>query len=81
MYGSDGKQDDYTDYRGTYRIENTRQALFDAPRDSIHPFGVTIDNAAEGNFPYMYGAANLTIADDVRMPSYKLSDTYRKLTQ
>ena len=29
----------------------------------------------------MYGAANLTIADDVRMPSYKLSDTYRKLTQ
>ena len=77
---SDGKPDDYTDYRGVYGIEDTRQALFEARRDGIHPFCVTIDDDAGDYLPRMYGAANFTVIDDVRKLPYKLSDIYRKLT-
>ena len=77
---SDGKPDDYTDYRGAYGIEDTRQALLEARRDGIHPFCVTIDDEAGDYLPHMYGAVNFTMVDDVRKLPYKLSDIYRKLT-
>jgi nitric oxide reductase NorD protein len=38
---SNGQPDDYGDnYRGTYGIEDTRQALIEAKRNGIHPFYV-----------------------------------------
>jgi len=77
---SDGKPDDYTDYRGAYGIEDTRQALFEARRDGIHPFCVTIDDEAAEYLPHMYGAANYVLVNDVRQLPAKLSDIYRRLT-
>ncbi len=77
---SDGKPDDYTDYRGNYGIEDTRMALFEARRAGIHPFCVTIDTDAGDYLPRMYGTANFIIVDEVRRLPNDLSDIYRKLT-
>jgi nitric oxide reductase NorD protein len=77
---SDGKPDDYTDYRGEYGIEDTRQALIEAKRDGIHPFCITIDDQAGDYLPHMYGAVSYVVIDAVRKLPVKLSDIYRKLT-
>ncbi|GMQ96172.1 MAG: hypothetical protein BMS9Abin14_686 [Gammaproteobacteria bacterium] len=77
---SDGKPDDYTDYRGEYGIEDTRQALIEAKRDGIHPFCITIDDQAGDYLPHMYGAVSYVVIDAVRKLPVKVSDIYRKLT-
>jgi nitric oxide reductase NorD protein len=77
---SDGKPDDYDTYRGAYGIEDTRQALFEARRDGIHSFCVTIDEEARDYLPHMYGAANYIVLDEVRKLPVMISDIYRKLT-
>ena len=78
---SDGKPDDYDhQYRGKYGIEDTRQALFEARLDGIHPFCITIDEEGPDYLPHMYGAANYTLVSDVTKLSLKVSDIYRKLT-
>lgn len=77
---SDGKPDDYTDYRGDYGIEDTRQALLEARRDGIHPFCITIDETGADYLPHMYGAANYVVLSDVRRLPLKVSDIYRRLT-
>ena len=78
---SDGRPDDYGDhYRGTYGIEDTRQALIEAKRDGIHPFCITLDTEAKDYLPHMYGAVNYIVIDEVRKLPLKVSDIYRKLT-
>jgi nitric oxide reductase NorD protein len=77
---SDGKPDDYDSYRGTYGIEDTRQALIEAKRDGIHPFCLTIDTEARDYLPHMYGAVNYAVIDEVRKLPLKVSDIYRRLT-
>jgi nitric oxide reductase NorD protein len=77
---SDGRPDDYDGYGGDYGIEDTRQALFEAKHNGIHPFCITIDNTARGYLPHMYGAANYTLIDDVRKLPLKVADIYRRLT-
>ena len=77
---SDGKPDDYDGYRGTYGIEDTRQALIEAKRDGIHPFCITIDTEAREYLPHMYGAVNYVLVNDVRKLPLKVSDIYRRLT-
>ncbi len=77
---SDGKPDDYDTYRGTYGIEDTRQALIEAKRDGIHSFCITIDTEARDYLPHMYGAVNYTVIDEVRKLPLKVSDIYRRLT-
>lgn len=78
---SDGKPDDYHgDYRGEYGIEDTRQALFEARRDGIHAFCITIDEEGQDYLPHMYGAANYTVIDEVAKLPFKVSDIYRKIT-
>ena len=78
---SDGQPDDYGDrYRGTYGIEDTRQALIEAKRDGIHPFCITLDTEAKDYLPHMYGAVNYIVIDEVRKLPLKVSDIYRKLT-
>lgn len=37
---SDGKPDDYDNYRGEYGIEDTRRALIEACRDGIHSYWI-----------------------------------------
>ncbi|MEN8200108.1 MAG: VWA domain-containing protein, partial [Thermodesulfobacteriota bacterium] len=43
---SDGKPEDYDDYKGEYAIEDTRHALLEAKAADIHPFCITIDHQA-----------------------------------
>ena len=74
------KPDDYDGYRGEYGIEDTRMSLIEAKRAGIHPFCITIDEAARDYLPHMYGAVNWTLVDDVRKLPLKVSDIYRKLT-
>ncbi|MEN8174449.1 MAG: nitric oxide reductase activation protein [Pseudomonadota bacterium] len=78
---SDGKPDDYDlEYRGQYGIEDTRMALFEARRDGIHPYCITIDTEGKDYLPHMYGAANYVVIDDVGKLPLKVSDIYRKIT-
>ncbi|MGB5637719.1 MAG: VWA domain-containing protein [Sedimenticolaceae bacterium] len=78
---SDGKPDDYDlEYRGEYGIEDTRQALFEARREGIHAYCITIDREGQDYLPHMYGAANYTVLDDVAKLPVKVSDIYRKIT-
>jgi nitric oxide reductase NorD protein len=78
---SDGKPDDFDQYRGRYGIEDARQALFEARRAGIHVFCITIDCEAKGYPPHMYGAANFVVVDRVSQLPLKLSDAYRRLTR
>ncbi|MFV2060342.1 MAG: nitric oxide reductase activation protein NorD [Gammaproteobacteria bacterium] len=77
---SDGKPDDYDNYRGEYGIEDTRRALIESKRDGIHPYCITIDTEAKDYLPYMYGAAAYTVIDDVKKLPLKVTDIYRRLT-
>ena len=77
---SDGKPDDYDTYRGEYGVEDTRQALYEAHREGIHPFCITIDEQARDYLPHMYGAANYAVIDDVAKLPQKISDIYRRIT-
>jgi nitric oxide reductase NorD protein len=78
---SDGKPNDEGDnYRGTYGIEDTRQALLEAKHLGIHPFCITIDTEAKMYLPRMYGTVNYTVIDKVEQLPIKVSDIYRKLT-
>ena len=77
---SDGKPDDYDTYRGEYGVEDTRQALYEAHRDGIHAFCITIDEKARDYLPHMYGAANYAVIDDVTKLPIKVSDIYRRIT-
>lgn len=78
---SDGKPDDYDlEYRGQYGIEDTRQALYEARRDGIHSYCITIDREGQDYLPHMYGAANYTVLDDVAKLPLKVSDIYRRIT-
>ena len=77
---SDGRPEDYTDYRGEYGIEDTRQALIEARRSGIHPFCITIDDTAREYLPRMYGPAGYTVVSDVRRLPQQVTDIYRRLT-
>lgn len=78
---SDGKPDDYDhQYRGEYGIEDTRQALFEARRDGVHPFCITIDEEGADYLPHMYGPAGFAVIADVAKLPLKVSDIYRRLT-
>jgi nitric oxide reductase NorD protein len=78
---SDGKPDDYCDYKGDYGIEDTRRALIEARRTGIHPYCITIDEQARDYLPHMYGAASYTLVERVEELPQKVADIYRKLTR
>ncbi len=77
---SDGKPDDYDNYRGQFGIEDTRRALIEARRGGIHPYCITIDEQARDYLPHLYGPAAFTVVDEVRALPLKVSDIYRRLT-
>ena len=77
---SDGKPDDYDNYRGEYGIEDTRRALIEARYNGIHPYCITIDETAKDYLPHMYGPASFTVIDDVMKLPLKVTDIYRRLT-
>lgn len=77
---SDGKPDDYDNYRGRYGIEDTRRALLEARRAGVHPYCITIDTEAKDYLPHLYGDAAYTVIDEVSKLPLKVSDIYRRLT-
>jgi nitric oxide reductase NorD protein len=77
---SDGRPEDYGEYRGKYGIEDTRMALLEAKQSGIHSFCITIDKQGLEYLPHMYGAANYAVIDEVEKLPLKVADIYRKLT-
>jgi len=77
---SDGKPEDYDDYKGQYAIEDTRKALLEARGVGIFVFCITIDRTAHDYLEYMFGRGNyIFVADLVRLPE-KMAEMYRLLT-
>lgn len=79
---SDGKPDDYDpEYRGQYGIEDTRMALFEARRQGVQAYCVTIDREGRDYLAYMYGAAHYSVIDRVDALPPRLAEIYRRLTR
>jgi nitric oxide reductase NorD protein len=77
---SDGKPEDYDEYKGPYAIEDTRMSLFEARQKGIRPFCITVDREARDYLPRMYGAANYILVPDVRLLHKRVPEIYRVLT-
>ncbi len=77
---SDGKPEDYDDYKGEYAIEDTRHALIEAKMAGLHPFCITIDKHAHEYMAHMYGEVNYIFIDDVRKLPLRMPEIYRVLT-
>jgi len=77
---SDGKPEDYDDYKGEYAIEDTRHALIEAKAAGIHPFCITIDQQAHDYNAHMYGEVNYIFLDKVRDLPVRMPAIYRNLT-
>ncbi len=77
---SDGKPEDYDDYKGEYAIEDTRHALLEAKAKGIHPFCITIDRQAHDYMAHMYGEVNYIFIDEVSRLPAKMPEIYRTLT-
>ncbi len=77
---SDGKPEDYDDYKGQYAIEDTRKALLEARGCGIHPFCITIDKSAHDYLAHMFGRGNYIFVDEVLSLPAKMTEMYRLLT-
>lgn len=77
---SDGKPEDYDDYKGEYAIEDTRHALLEAKAKGVHPFCITIDRTAHEYMAHMYGAVNYIFVDEIRRLPERMPEIYRTLT-
>jgi nitric oxide reductase NorD protein len=77
---SDGKPEDFDEYKGKHGIEDTRKALIEAKQKHIKPFCITIDVEARDYIQHMYGEVSYIIVDNVEKLPRKLPEIYRKLT-
>ncbi|GAB4343398.1 MAG: hypothetical protein Kow0089_19120 [Desulfobulbaceae bacterium] len=77
---SDGKPEDYDDYKGEYAVEDTRHALIEARATGIHPFCITVDRYAQEYIAHMYGGVNYILIDDVAKLPRRMPEIYRVLT-
>ena len=77
---SDGKPEDYDDYKGQYAIEDTRKALLEARGSGVHCFCITIDKSAHDYLAYMFGRGNYIFVDEVFSLPGKMAEMYRLLT-
>jgi nitric oxide reductase NorD protein len=78
---SDGKPEDYDDYKGTYAIEDTKKALLEARGAGVHVFCVTIDKQAHEYLGHMFGRGHFIFIDNVDALPGKLVELYRLLTR
>ncbi len=77
---SDGKPEDYDEYKGDYAIEDTRHALIEAKAAGVHPFCITVDREASDYIAHMYGEVNYVTIDDARQLPTRVPEIYRILT-
>ncbi|MDO9041083.1 MAG: VWA domain-containing protein [Desulfocapsaceae bacterium] len=77
---TDGKPEDYDDYKGEYAIEDTRHALIEAKAAGIHPFCISIDKEAQDYLGHLFGEINYTFINDVKNLPLRVPEIYRILT-
>jgi nitric oxide reductase NorD protein len=77
---SDGKPEDYDDYRGEYAVEDTRHALIEAKAAGVRPFCITVDKQAPAYVARLFGEVNYVVIDDVARLPLRIPDLYRTLT-
>jgi nitric oxide reductase NorD protein len=77
---SDGKPEDYDDYKGQYAIEDTRKALLEARGSGVYSFCITIDKSAHDYLAHMFGRGNYIFVDEVLSLPTKMAEMYRLLT-
>lgn len=77
---TDGKPEDYDDYKGEYAVEDTRKALLEARGSGLHAFGVTIDRQARDYLPRIFGSDHYLLIDQVQQLPLRMVDLYRHLT-
>ena len=78
---SDGKPEDYDDYKGEYAIEDTRKALAEARGYGIHPYCITIDRESHDYLEHLFGPGNYTYVNKIEQLPARLIDIYRLLTR
>lgn len=78
---SDGKPEDYDDYKGQYAIEDTRKALAEARGNGIHPYCITIDREAHDYLEHLFGRGNYTYVKKIEQLPSRLTEIYRLLTK
>ena len=77
---SDGKPEDYDDYKGEYAIEDTRQALIEARGKGVIPFCITVDREPHVYLPHMFGREHYIFVDSVEKLPRRMPEIYRLLT-
>lgn len=77
---SDGKPEDYDDYKGLYAIEDTRHALIEAKMAGVHPFCITVDHEAHDYMAHLFGEVNYVFINDVTQLPKRIPEIYRNLT-
>ena len=78
---TDGKPEDYDDYKGQYAIEDTRKALAEARGNGIHPYCITIDREAHDYLEHLFGRGNYTFVRNIEQLPSRLTEIYRLLTR
>lgn len=78
---SDGKPEDYDDYKGQYAIEDTRRALAEARGRGIHPYCITIDQESHDYLEHLFGRGNYCYVKNIRQLPSRLTEIYRLLTR
>jgi len=76
---SDGKPLD-DGYGDEYALEDTKMALREARMKSVHPFCITIDQAASGYLTRMYGEVGFLVVDHIADLPTRLPRIYQRLT-
>jgi len=77
---SDGRPEDYDEYKGDYAVEDTRHALIEAQAAGIHPFCITVDRSARDYAAHLFGAVNYVVIDDPAQLPLRIPEIYRTLT-
>jgi nitric oxide reductase NorD protein len=77
---SDGRPEDYDEYKGDYAVEDTRHALFEAQTAGVHPFCITVDREARDYAAHLFGAVNYVVIDDPAKLPLRIPEIYRTLT-
>jgi Mg-chelatase subunit ChlD len=76
---SDGRPLD-DDYAGEYALDDTRAALRECRAAGVHPFCVTVDDAADRYVERLYGEVHYTVIRDAAALPERLPRLYKLLT-
>ncbi len=76
---SDGKPEDYDEYKGPYALEDTRHAVIEARLNGTNTFCITIDKEARDYIPFIFGPLNYILIQDPRSLKKRMPEIYRRL--